>query len=270
MVLTLDTISWVLLGLAFLSLWVRPWPKIWGTLFALSASARIVDGSIQLSGLALIVVLAVVWSAYVRNKNILLFLLLIALSYGFIFHLFPGFTPTSLTPHFQLSFDKSMLGLFPLALIVPLAKHMRDWQKVIKGVVFGCLGIVLMALLALVSGSISWQCEMPTFPLIRYAHNLILVAIPEEALFRGFIQRHLAKYLKNTKRGKVLALIITALLFTLAHLYWAPSLAIFAFVFLAGLLYGGVYLISERIESAILCHFLLNAVHMSCFSYHAM
>lgn len=267
---TLDAISWILLGLAFLSVWVRHAPKIWGTLFALSVSARIIDGSLQLSGLALIVVLAVLWSAYVRKKNAFLYFLLIAVSYGFIFHLFPGFTPTSITPHFQFSFDKSMLGLFPLALVVPLARHTRDWQKVIKGLIFGCIGIVLLALLAVSSGAIGWEYETPTFPLLRYAHNLILVAIPEEALFRGFIQRQLAKYMNNTKRGKAIALIVTALLFTVAHLYWAPTLPIFAFVFLAGLLYGGVYLISEKIESAILCHFLLNAVHMSCFTYHAM
>lgn len=266
----LDAISWILLSLAFLSVWVRHSPKIWGTLFALSVSARIIDGTVQLSGLALIVVLAVLWSTYVRKKNAFLYLLIIAVSYGFIFHLFPGFTPTPITPHFQLSFDKSMLGLFPLALVVPLAKHIHDWQKVIKGLVFGCIGIVLLALLAVSSAAIGWEYELPTFPLLRYAHNLILVAIPEEALFRGFIQRQLAKYLKNTKRGKAIALIITAILFTFAHLYWAPSLDILAFVFLAGLLYGGVYLFSEKIESAILCHFLLNAVHMSCFSYHAM
>jgi membrane protease YdiL (CAAX protease family) len=67
-----------------------------------------------------------------------------------------------------------------------------------------------------------------------------------------------------------MALILSSLIFTAAHLYWSPNLAIFGFVFFAGLLYGGVYLISGRIESAIICHLLLNFIHMTFFSYHAI
>ena len=70
--------------------------------------------------------------------------------------------------------------------------------------------------------------------------------------------------------GKILALILTSVLFTATHIYWSPNLEILAFVFLASLLYGSVYLISGKIESAILCHFLLNLIHMTFFSYHAM
>jgi len=268
--MNLDIISWLLLALALLSVWFRPISKLWGLLLALSLSIRMIEGKLLLAGLALIIAWAILFHFYTRNKNRALFLLIILLSFGFAFHLFPGFVPTEITPRFKLSIETSMLGLFPLALLVPLAKEGKQWRQVWKGLTFGCLGIALMALLVLASGSLSLTFKLPSSPLIRFASNLILVAIPEEAFYRGFVQRQIAKYLKNNKRGKAVALILSTLIFTLAHLYWAPSLTILSFVFLAGLLYGGVYLISEKIESAILCHFLLNFVHMTCFTYHAM
>ena len=270
MPLYFDILSWTLLALALLSVWFLSTPKLWGFLLALSLASRMMEGKLLLSGLFFIIVWTILFSFYRRNKRGALFLLVIAFSGGFIFHLFPGFIPTRITPHFKLSIEKSILGLFPLALLVPLARKLKEWQKVLKGLVFGCLGIALMSLLVLASGSLAFKCKLPTFALIRYTSNLLLVAIPEEAFYRGFVQRQIAHYFKNTKKGKAIALLLSSLIFTLAHIFWSPSLPILAFVFQAGLLYGGVYLLSQKIESAILCHFLLNFLHMSCFSYHAM
>ena len=104
----------------------------------------------------------------------------------------------------------------------------------------------------------------------RLLSNFFLTSIPEEGFYRGFIQNTFYKYFENIKFGKILALLVTSILFTAAHVYWSPNAQILGFVFLASLLYGGVYLISGKLESAILCHFLLNLIHMMFFSYHAM
>ncbi len=170
----------------------------------------------------------------------------------------------------MLGFETPILGLLPLALLVSLAKNGKEWTKVSIGLLWGVLGIAILAVLAVGSGAIHWQFKLPSAAVERYFSNLFLIAIPEEAFYRGFLQSELCSYLKNRRGGKWIALGITSLIFTLAHVYWSPSLDILGFVFLAGLLYGAVYLISKRIESAILCHFLLNAIHMTYFSYHAM
>jgi membrane protease YdiL (CAAX protease family) len=121
-----------------------------------------------------------------------------------------------------------------------------------------------LALLATVAKATHWELKLPSFFAARLLSNFFLTCIPEEGFYRGFIQNTLGKYL-----GKSASLILTSLLFAAAHMYWSPNLSLLIFVFLAGLLYGGVYLISGKIESAIFTHFLLNVIHMVFFSYHA-
>jgi hypothetical protein len=184
-----------------------------------------------------------------------------------LFHLLPGFQPIAVTQKFATGPEKAFaVGLFPLALLVPLAQSRADWKKVGQGFLLGCLGILLMAFLAISVGATQWQMKMPPFPWIVYLNNLLLVSIPEEAFFRGFLQRELIRRLES----KVGGIVITSLLFTFAHIYWSPNLTTLVFVFLASLLYGGVYLWSGKIESAILSHFFLNFLHITFFTYHAL
>lgn len=266
--------TFLALSLSLLSVWIRRDVKIWGGLLVLSLFLGLVEGAITMMGLIITTGWALLWIAYPkqhkRAMRLWLLILFIILSFGFKFHLFPGYETTLITPRFLLGFETPLLGLFPLALLVPLAKSRTDWKAVTIGLLWGILGITILACLAISSGAIQWQFKLPSNAPERFLSNLILTAIPEEAFYRGFLQKELCSYLKNKRGGQWMALGLTSLIFTLAHVYWSPSLDILGFVFLAGLLYGAVYLISKRIESAILCHFLLNFVHMSCFSYHAM
>jgi uncharacterized protein len=154
--------------------------------------------------------------------------------------------------------------------LVPLSQTLNDWKKVLKGFGIGCLGIGVLALFATIGRVTQWELKLPSFFPIRCWSNLILTSIPEEGFYRGFLQTQLVRYFGSKKLGKIGALLLTSIIFTSAHMYWSPNIAILAFVFLASLLYGGVYLISGKIESAILCHFLLNIIHMTFFNYHAM
>jgi membrane protease YdiL (CAAX protease family) len=267
-------LAFLFLTLSLLSLWVRRDPKIWGSLLALSLCSGLIGGMILWVGLIIILAWAFLWFFYIKQKRscaqFALFVTIIILSCGFKFHLFPGYNPVLITPKFLIGFDSVLVGLFPIALLVPLASNLQDWKKAFKGLLFGCLGIAILALLAVASGAVHWQFKLPAFAATRYSVNLILTAIPEEGFYRGFVQNELCNYLKNIKGGKFIALLLSSIIFTLIHIYWSPTLDVLGFVFLAGLLYGGVYLISEKIESAILCHFLLNLIHMTFFSYHAM
>lgn len=273
--ISLTALAFILLGLSFLSVWYRREPLVWGGLLILSLLAGLATGHIYREGLLILAAWAPFWFFYAKLKTteskILLFAALVFLSYGFKLHLFPGFNPMKISARFYLGYMAPIIGLFPLALLVPLASGEKDWKIVFtKGLGYSLAGIAAMAVLALASGSVSFQTKLPTYPGIRYLTNLVLVAIPEEAFYRGFVQRELCSFLPNSKGGKAWALIITSILFSIAHLYWSPTLGILGFVFLASLLYGWVYMKTGKIESAILCHFLLNFVHMTFFSYHAM
>lgn len=262
--------AFMFLGTSFLSLWVRPEPKIWGSLLCLSILSGLIAGNITWIGLAFIIFLALLWIFYDRKPNIAIFMAIICLSLSFKLRFLPGYYPFFVAPKFALGLENPLIGLFPLALLVPLARNSADWKSVLKGAALGCAGIFALAFLAIISGAIALDIKLPSYIAIRTLSNLILTSIPEEGFYRGFVQKTLCNYFKNTKLGKIAALVLTSVLFSAAHIYWSPNLGILAFTFLASLLYGSVYLYSEKIESAILCHFLLNLFHMTFFSYHAL
>lgn len=263
-------LSFLFLTFSFLSIWIRRDPKIWGTLLGLSLLFGLVAGNILWIGLVFLAGLIALWLSYAKKPNIILFVALIIVTICFKLHLIPGFPPVSIVSKFQIGLEGAVLGLFPLALLVPLSRSIKDWKMALKGVLAGCSGIGILAILATITGTTHWDFKLPTFMPIRMWSNLILTSIPEEGFYRGFLQRGLCHYFPDTKIGKTAALILTSILFAFAHVYWSPNIAILGFVFLASLLYGGVYLISGKIESAIVCHFLLNLIHMTFFEYHAM
>lgn len=262
--------AFIFLVASILSLWIWRDPKIWGTLLSLSILCGFVSGNISQTGLVFIAILVLLWILYNRKQTLSLFILLVGIGTAFKLRFFPGYTPYFFTPKFAVGLEMPFIGLLPLALLVPLARRKKDWTAAINGLLLGCVGISILSVLATVSGVTQWNFKLPTFASERLLSNLLLTCIPEEGFYRGFIQGTLCKYFKNVKLGKTFALILTSILFTAVHLYWSPDIATLGFVFLASLLYGGVYLISKRIESAILCHFLVNFIHMTFFSYHAM
>jgi membrane protease YdiL (CAAX protease family) len=269
-------IPFIFLGLTLLSCWIRPDIRISGILLFIALLTGILYRNLQLTGLLITVGWGFLWFLYVKERvwlfKILFFTLIVALSFGFKLHLLPGFIPLHLAPKLTFGFDSPLVGLFPLALLVPLASRRSEWKEIFsKGLVYSLIGICTLALLALATNAVRLVPHLPSFPIARYAINLILVAIPEEAFYRGFLQRELTDFFAFTRWDirwqKILALFLSSLLFTIAHIFWASNAAILLFVFVASLLYGTVYLLTKRIESAILCHFLLNLFHMTFFNY---
>lgn len=266
----LTFLSFLFLTFSFLSLWVRRDPKIWGSLLGLSLLSGLIAGNILWVGLLFLAGLIALWLSYAKKPNITIFVTLIIATICFKLRLIPGFHPVFITSKFQIGLEEAIIGLLPLAFLVPLSQSVKDWKMALKGLLAGCVGIGVLAILATITGTTHWDFKLPAFMAIRMWSNLILTSIPEEGFYRGFLQKTLSHYFQDTKIGKIAALILTSILFTSVHVYWSPNIAILGFVFLASLLYGGVYLISGKIESAILCHFLLNLIHMTFFEYHAM
>jgi membrane protease YdiL (CAAX protease family) len=98
--------------------------------------------------------------------------------------------------------------------------------------------------------------------------NILLVVIPEEVFFRGFVQQEIYKAMGGKGiLANVGCVTISALIFTLFHVGWVGSCAFLSLVFLSGLIYGGIYQYTKAIESSIFCHFALNLVHFFFFTY---
>ncbi len=259
----------ICLAAAFLSLWIVRTPKVWGVLTTTSILSGMMAGVITWTGLVFIVILATLWILYRSGLSFWAFLSLIVLSICFYLRVIPGYVPYFFTPKFAIGLQNPLVGLFPLALFVPLAKKRDEWNQIVKEVLFGCIGIGLLATLAWASGAVRLEYTALPYMEIRAPVNFLLTCVPEEGFYRGFVQTRLCAYFHKIKHGKIAALVLTSLLFSVAHIFWSPNIGILLFTFLASLLYGLVYMRSGKIESAIFCHFLLNMLHMTCFSYHA-
>lgn len=263
-------ITFLFLAGAMLSFWFERKPIIWGTFLALSLLAGLFAGLLSMLGIAWVLLLGFFWHSYSQKSCFTWFLAIVILSLALKMHLLSGFYPIALTSKFTLGLEGPLIGLFPLALIVPLAKSLREWRVALQGTMAGVAGIAIMAALAILTNTVSFDCKLPSMMAPRTFSNLFFTSIPEEGFYRGFLQNSVCRYFGNSRGGNMAALFLTSVIFTAAHIFWSPDLAVLGFVFLAGLLYGAVYLWSGRIEAAIATHFLLNLIHQSCFSYHAM
>src|SRR3990167_10876151 len=206
-------LAFLFLGASFLNLWIRRDPKIWGLLLGLSMLCGLAAGNISWIGLLFVILLGALWIVYDQRPTLALFILLICISAALKMRFLPGYTPFFFTPKFAVGLEGSLMGLFPLAFLVPLARGMKDWAAVMKGLVIGCAGIAILAVLATFSGATHWHFEPPTFAAARTLSNFFLTSMPEEGFYRGLIQNTFCKYFENIRLGKILALISTSVLF---------------------------------------------------------
>lgn len=123
-------------------------------------------------------------------------------------------------------------------------------------------GIFLIGLLlGAVVDQQGWQLEQPygIFPeeqlkVIAF-FAIVLAPIPEEVVFRGFLQISLYRFMKP-----LAVIVLTSLLFTLFHsLYYGKWIAMI-YVFLLGLLLSLVRHTTRSIIPCIIGHFLNNAM----------
>jgi uncharacterized protein len=92
----------------------------------------------------------------------------------------------------------------------------------------------------------------------------VVSPVIEELFFRGAFQRGLAAALP--RRGRFLAVVVTAGLFAFAHVFTGNAtsslagLEVFVTTFVLGVLVGTLVAVTGRIRGAVLAHVLFNAV----------
>jgi len=195
-------------------------------------------------------------------------------------HRLPGFHNPVLLDHVQVSagappftlyanFDKAIAGIVLVGVFCAPVRARADWSTMLRRtlpVLAATLVVVLGAgmLLGVVRPDVKWLPATPWF----LVNNLLVTCVTEEAFFRGFLLAGLARGMAGRRYGVAVAVVVSTLLFGLAHAAGGPMLVLFAT--LAGCGYAAAYLRSGRIEGAILTHFALNAVHFVAFTYPAL
>jgi hypothetical protein len=266
----INLITLSLIILTTLSVWIKKDKKIWMPALALSIVFMIIAQRINIAGL---ISFLVIWSGFYffyKKRNPLLFLALVAFVLAFPLKLISGFPKWEITSNFGITFSGICIAFFPLVNQVALAKKKADLKKVAKGLIIGFLGIAILAFVATLVKATTWNWKIPTFFSLRLVSNLFLSCIPQEIIYRGFIQKEIGNFFKSFKWKAPLSILLASIIFTFAHVFWSPNIVITLFVFISSVLYGFVYAKTDKIEASILTHFLLNVVHMLFFKYHAM
>jgi CAAX protease family protein len=270
----LTLLTYFSLMMVFLSLWVHRTAWLWGAFLVISYILAQHTGIAKpFSLLPILTLFVLTWALKKPIEGTTRFVLVsivILIGAGLNFHWIAGFHNWNVTGRFWLNYDKPFMGLFPLVFLLPLIRTPGGWaQMAWRALPLTALTVLILATLTLLSGTVAFSFKIPSHAFLRLTSNLFLVTIPEEAFFRGFVQEEIYKGIGQGFKGSVCAIIGASLLFTLFHLGWTSSAAMLGFVFLAGALYGTVYQYTRAIESSIVCHFIVNLLHMTCFTYHA-
>lgn len=240
----------------------------------------LLPGSLLLGGFALgfvqplgllIGALFVAWTLYGEQRLpwLLWWPLCLLASFALAAHLLPGTQSWTLWPPRQLSadapayalrlsWDKALAGVTLLAWWLrrpPLAGASPDYAGIaVVATLFA------VPLLAAASGLVVWKPKWPDGLWIWLLVNFAVIALTEELIFRGLLQTSLVERL-----GAPAGIVISSLLFGLAHLPFSGQFAVVAGI--AGLGYGLALHFSGRMLVPALLHGVVNSVHLLLLSY---
>ncbi|GAB4191744.1 MAG: type II CAAX endopeptidase family protein [Simkaniaceae bacterium] len=279
------TLTFLFLAFAMASLWARKTPWAWGLLGGLSFFFAYRSHAVQIETLIPIALLMLCFGALShpvqRFMRLLLVLTAAILSMVMMLHFMPGFRNwllsekmiigrNSLPYNLYWNFDKGLVGLIILALYHPIAGSQKEWSKILLRVIpLILIGIPAMIFLAHHFQFIDFDPKITWLFLPWAFSNLFFAVIPEEAFYRGFLQKEISDHIPNRFSG-LLAILTVSIFFALMHLFFIYSLKYASFAFLAGIIYGIAYQWTKCVEAGILCHFAFNAVHFLFFTYPAL
>lgn len=252
------------------SRWILP------ALLGLGYAVALIHGGLGLAALPVFAALIVTgWmvqpahALWLKSCGHLLFVLL---AFALALHWLPGFDNALVIDNARLSadaapfsiamnLDKPLIGLWlllacPWILGVRRTTHWLLW--ILPGTLLLCLGGAWLA------GFVAWAPKWPDTLWIFALNNLLLVSLTEEALFRGYLLGSLQRLFAPLRHGNILALLIAASLFGLAHA--GGGLTLVALATLAGLGYGLVWR-HGGLVAAWLTHFAVNIAHFTLLTY---
>jgi membrane protease YdiL (CAAX protease family) len=260
---------------AIASCWLhRSWWPSWA-LFLLALLLAALGTYVSPVGLAIIAGTGLVMLAAARGLGQPSIARLVAFAVGLpllLYHTFdiPGLTPLPVLSDVPVSEDGELyslrfdfgplaVGFFYARLFVtpPTAAQMKRVLIWVGGLTLALAAVLIAVGLGL--GYVRWDPKWPSFLIVWTIANLLYVAVPEEALFRGLLQDGLRPL------GARIAVPLAAVIFGAYHFPW--GLANVGLAAVAGLFFGYAYWRTGRIEAAILLHFIVNAIHLLLFTY---
>ncbi len=203
-----------------------------------------------------------------------------------------GFVPELGIPHVQSVVNLYLLiGLNIFLYVYLVIRQLPDmgytfrlkdheWRTVIMNFL---ILLVIVILIGLVTHFIFFSRSMPSFGemIQKLLFICFFVALPEEILFRGIILNLIEKRLAGIKKASIVALVISSVLFGLAHGnnanppfidlslgslgIWHVPWAYILLATIAGIFYGLTYIKTRKVFAAAIVHLLINWVWFVVF-----
>jgi len=278
----LKSFTFLCLIITMLSFWAYKRLWIWGPLLAFSCVcahfAHILEVGLVIPIVLLFACHWILCTHLPKTAQFFVILIIVLLSFGFSFHLFPDVTNWLLADTLQVSqdapafayywnFDNPFIGLFVLGFHLKLLSTKFEIKAILtKTLTITCLSLGAILTATIFLGVVKFDPKCPLVTPVWLIGNLFFTVIPEEAFFRGFLQQQLTLVIPN-KAAPVIANLIISIVFALAHIFFVSNPSYLLIAFLASLLYGTLYHVTRSIESAIFAHYLLNVIHFIFFSY---
>ena len=275
-------LPWAAIFLAAAAVWFRPLRGLALGLLVLGYAAALAEGLLGVEAAGPILLLLAAAAAVSQTRNRLLcyagHVLFIALALALSLHVLPGFhnprvidaerfTPDAVPFTLYLNLDKPLAG-FWLLLVLPWIQPPRGLRAVLTAVPTCLVATAMACLVAAASlGLVVWAPKWPDLLWLWVLNNLLLVCLAEEAVFRGYIQGGLARLLNRQPYGEVVALLVSAILFGLAHAAGGWQWVLVGSI--AGIGYGVAYRLGG-LRASVLVHFGLNLLHISLFTYPSL
>lgn len=282
----IKTLAFFAIAMSLLSLWIRKTAWLWASFAAISLILAVSSHIIHpVACIPLGLIFFLGWILHLPIKGLLrltVFGSLFIIAAALCFHFIPGFTNWNLASKMRLSqgglpydlwmnYDKAFVGLLLLVWYTPLIQTIAGWKELLyKSALWILACVCILLFLSQILKVVAWDPKLPSIFLPWLFINWIFVVIPEEALLRGVLLKELCVFFGGKPKGKILALLVSTLIFTLFHLAWIAYLPFLLLVFVAGLSYGALYLWTGKIESSILCHGIVNTLHFLLFTYPAL
>lgn len=281
--------TYILLGLAIAAVWLPNLQlagraiAVWPFLFGASVLAGLLAGVLAWPAVVALGVLAGLCHATQKSQGAVrtvLIVVVLVLALALSIHVLPGFhnpkvfdavrfSPDAAPFTQYANFDKGAVGLLLLALFCRRLNSRPDAQKRFgASLLIGLAGAAVTLAVGVAAGAVQFDAKLPERFWIFLSINLLFTCVAEEAFFRGVIQERVTTALGDHRWAAPVAVALSAVLFGLAHA--AGGIAVVAVSTIAGVGYAAAYARSRSIESAILAHFMLNAIHFVGFTYPSL
>ncbi|KZN65047.1 CPBP family intramembrane glutamic endopeptidase [Pseudoalteromonas luteoviolacea] len=193
----------------------------------------------------------------------------------FFIHAFPGFHNPLVIESYSVSenavpfskhlnFDKLMVAIALMALVVPRSKSLKN-AKTKQVFTVSTLVILLGLAGGVLSGLVEWDPKLSPILVGWVITNLFITCYAEEAFFRGFLQSQMQKLSQHHQFGQIITVVFSGLLFGIVHLPGGMAYTVIASLLGLGCAYG--YQKTNNVLVPIYIHFVFNLMHFCFFTY---